>query len=62
MNYFKCSICGRFLSYDELRNGNASHKLITPDSAYTFEEWDTYHNYDCLKTKRIPTSRETSNE
>ena len=43
MNYFKCDICGRFVSYADLDNEKAKHNLVTPDSAYTFEKWETYH-------------------
>lgn len=37
----KCNGCGRFVSDESLGNGTASHRLITPDSDYTFEEWET---------------------
>jgi hypothetical protein len=48
MNYFRCDICGRFISYLELDNDKATHKLIYPDSAFTAETWETYHN-ECDK-------------
>lgn len=40
-HYIKCSYCGQFVSYDDLHNGNATHKMITPDSDLTFEEWES---------------------
>ena len=41
MNYFRCNDCGRFISYDELDSHEARHRLVTPDSAYTNEEFET---------------------
>jgi hypothetical protein len=32
----KCDVCGRFTSYD-----NLYRRLITPDSDYSREEWET---------------------
>lgn len=43
MSALQCEICGRFISYDALEHGWAIHKLLTPDSAFTAEEWETYH-------------------
>lgn len=40
-NIFKCAVCGRFVSYADLDSGKATHREITPDSAYTYEEWET---------------------
>ncbi len=37
----KCSWCGRFISYDALYSGKAYHTMSTPDSDYTFEEWES---------------------
>jgi hypothetical protein len=36
-----CEVCGKFISYADLDSGNAVHRLITPDSEFTFEEWET---------------------
>jgi len=44
----KCGICGRFVSYDDLHSGKATHTMITPDSELTFEEWETI----CAKCKK----------
>lgn len=42
MNYFRCDECGRFISYEDLDSGKATHYMILPDSAYTTEIWATY--------------------
>ncbi len=38
---FKCQVCGRFIPYRDIDSGAARHKLITPDSHLTSEEWET---------------------
>lgn len=47
MNPLACSYCGRFVSYADIgakRGPNrAVHRMVTPDSAYTYEEYETYH-------------------
>lgn len=40
-NSFKCDACGCFISYKDLSEGVAEHKLLTPDSHYTSEQWLT---------------------
>jgi hypothetical protein len=40
MSWNRCDDCGRFIAYEEFGNG-AIHKLITPLSACTWEEWET---------------------
>lgn len=47
MNAFRCDYCGVFVSYADLDSGRASHNMITPDSQYTSEEWET----ECAKCK-----------
>jgi hypothetical protein len=44
---FKCSSCGKFISYNDFINGSASMKMITPDSEYSIEEFE----YLCIKCK-----------
>lgn len=39
----KCDFCGKFISYDEFRNESAIRQMITPDSDYSEEEYETYH-------------------
>lgn len=49
----KCDVCGRFIAYNDLHNGKAIHRMITPDSDISFEEFETLcpeHNY--YKNKR----------
>lgn len=42
MNPFKCSICGKYISYRELEEGNIEQKY-TPDSEFTIEEFEYWH-------------------
>jgi hypothetical protein len=37
----KCTWCGRFISYEDLRSGKATHFMVTPDSDYSCEEWES---------------------
>ena len=37
----KCTWCGRFISYEDLRTGKATNIMVTPDSHYSFEEWES---------------------
>lgn len=37
----RCDVCGRFISYNALDCGNAVRKMVTPDSAYSAEEYET---------------------
>jgi hypothetical protein len=39
----KCDICGRFVSYDDLRSEKAVHQMLEPDNHFGPETWDTYH-------------------
>lgn len=41
MNDFRCDECGRFISYDDLASGHATHKIVLPESVYTNETWET---------------------
>lgn len=41
MNYFKCDVCGKFISYADLESGKASRFMITPDSDYSSERYET---------------------
>lgn len=38
---FRCDICGRYIAFIDFENNNASRKLITPDSEYSTEEYET---------------------
>lgn len=35
----RCDECGRFVAFDDLLNGIATHRLITPDSDYSEERY-----------------------
>lgn len=37
----KCDVCGRFISSDDIDLGLASRTLLTPDSEFTSEEYET---------------------
>ena len=52
MNYFQCDCCGRFVSYADIDSGRAIYREITPDSAFTQEEYLTL----------CPTCKENDNE
>ena len=45
----KCDWCGRFVSYENLQSGESYHVMVTPDSHYSSETWETC----CKKCKRI---------
>jgi hypothetical protein len=38
---FRCDDCGHFISYADLDGNRAQRKLLCPDSAYTWETWET---------------------
>lgn len=60
MNDLHCNDCGQFVPYADLDAGRARHVMITPDSAYTSEEWETV----CAKcvTQEKERKEEQSNE
>lgn len=37
----RCSFCGKFVSYKDLDEQIAFHYLLTPDSLFTNEEFET---------------------
>lgn len=39
----QCSICGKFVSMADFTSGAARRELVTPDSEFTSEEFETYH-------------------
>jgi hypothetical protein len=39
--WYRCDDCGRFIAYDDLRDGKALCRMETPDSEYTVETWTT---------------------
>lgn len=53
---FTCDICGRFISQEDLFYGRATHNLITPDSAFTAEEFESLcpeHAAPCPECRQI---------
>ena len=40
-NWNKCDICGRFISFRDFEFDDATRKLLTPDSDYSIEEFET---------------------
>lgn len=51
-NQIKCDVCGKFIAVDDLIEQKASHYLLTPDSEFTTEDYESYHN-SCLKKPPI---------
>ncbi len=51
----KCDICGKFIPYKELMDGTSLHHMITPDSDWSSEEWESLckKHYKAEKIKRI---------
>lgn len=37
----RCDVCGRFVNYKDLIAGRAYRTLLTPDSEFTCEEYET---------------------
>lgn len=37
----KCVECGQFVSYEDLETGRASRNMITPDSYFSIERFET---------------------
>jgi hypothetical protein len=51
MSYFKydvwnrCDVCGRFIAYKDFDDGKARRCMVTPDSDYSSEAYETL----CIK-------------
>ena len=57
----KCDICGKFISYESLEKCEARRILITPDSAYSSEEYETLcKNHNQYNVERKHERRRTS--
>ena len=37
----RCDICGKFIAISDFISGKAKRKMISPDSAYTIEDYST---------------------
>ena len=38
----KCDECGKYISFNDLYEGKATHYLVTPDSSVSCERWESY--------------------
>ena len=38
---FRCDVCGQFIPINDFGNGQAIRRLLTPDSEYTKETYET---------------------
>jgi len=41
MTWNRCNVCGKFISMEDFEKGHTSRVLLTPDSYYTREEYET---------------------
>jgi hypothetical protein len=57
-----CDYCGRFISYADLDEGRAVHHLLTPDSHFTREVFESYHIECKEKSDRIITHEQAMRE
>lgn len=37
----RCDVCGKFISFDDLASGRARREMVTPDTAFTAETYET---------------------
>ncbi len=52
----KCDICGRFISFKDFKSGRALRMMISPDSEFSSEDYETLcfaHKPKKLKFKDI---------
>lgn len=49
----KCDVCGRFVALEKLLDGSAIHRILTPDSHFSREEWETLCQNHNEKTNRM---------
>lgn len=45
MKPLRCDECGQFVGYKNIENGTAIRRIVTPDSAYTPEIYETLCPY-----------------
>lgn len=55
---FKCDNCGQFISNIAIRNGEARRVMISPDSDWSYEEWETL----CPKCTKMKEFKETNED
>jgi hypothetical protein len=39
----RCDVCGRFIAIRDFLSGKATRELVTPDTEFTCEEFETLH-------------------
>ena len=49
----KCDFCGRFIGIEEFVNLTAERHVVTPDTAFTAEEYETFHVM-CVRKVHTP--------
>lgn len=52
----RCDVCGQFISIKDFQSGSAIRKLLTPDSDYSYEEFETLcyrHSIDLSKYQNL---------
>ena len=42
-NWNRCDFCGLFIAIKEFKDETAVRFLLTPDTAFTVESYETYH-------------------
>lgn len=47
---FTCDQCGKYIAFTDIERGIASHKMITPDSHLSSEDYETL----CSRCKSSP--------
>jgi len=40
-SFNRCQVCGRFFPMADIESGKATHKMITPDSDWSYEQWES---------------------
>ena len=41
MNWNRCGVCGKFIPFEDFESGKAKRVMVTPDSHFTSEEYET---------------------
>jgi CRISPR/Cas system-associated protein Cas10 (large subunit of type III CRISPR-Cas system) len=50
----RCEVCGRFISYDDIEDDKAIHRMITPDSDMSCEEFETLCSKHYKPMSKLP--------
>lgn len=48
---FRCDVCGRFIPLKDFEQGKAIRKLVTPNSDYSIEDFETLCKYHRTQTR-----------